>query len=117
MLQKVLRLIISKKKKGWKEVVKFFSFDFNPIYTNDRHSSKKNWGFSFVKSVLFHFDLCNSQIITLLLYFLGILEFQVVGNLVSIQLTDIVNISFWNSKLVSKNLFRFSSNINLMLWW
>ena len=41
--------------------------------------------FSFVKSVLIRFDLCKSPIITLRLYFLGILEFQGVGNLVSLR--------------------------------
>ena len=41
--------------------------------------------FSFVKSVLVRFDLCKSPIITLPLYFLSILEFQGVDNLVSLQ--------------------------------
>ena len=38
-----------------------------------------------VKSVLILFDLCKSPIITLRSYFLGILEFQGVINLVSLQ--------------------------------
>ena len=41
--------------------------------------------FSFVKWELIRFDLGKSPIIFLLLYFLGILELQGVGNLVSIS--------------------------------
>ena len=50
--------------------------------------------FSFVKSVLTRFDLCKSPIVTLRLYFLGILEFQGVGNLVSLWWTDVIKIHF-----------------------
>ena len=41
--------------------------------------------FLFVKSVLVHFDLCKSQIITLTSYILGISEAKGVGNLVSLR--------------------------------
>ena len=72
--------------------------------------------FSFVKSVLVRFDLCKSPIITLPLYFLSILEFQGVDNLVSLQWADVIKIPFWNSKLVSKKPLGFGSNVNLLIF-
>ena len=46
---------------------------------------------SLVKSVLIRLDLWKSPILTLRLYFLGILDFQGVGNLVSLRWTDNLN--------------------------
>ena len=50
--------------------------------------------FPFVKSELIYFDLFESPMITLLVYFLGILDFQGVGDLVSLQWTNVIKISF-----------------------
>ena len=70
-----------------------------------------------MKLVLIRCDLCKSPIITLRLYFLGIFKFQGVANLVSFKWTDVIKTAFWNSKLVSRNLFGFSSDGNYLRHW
>ena len=58
-----------------------------------------------MKSEVILFDLRISLMITLRLYFLGILESQGTPNFVSLRRIDVIKIPFWISKLVSKNFF------------
>ena len=57
-----------------------------------------------MKSVIIRFGLCKSPIFTLHLYFFGILEFQGIGNLVSLRLSDLIKIPQY-SYLIMVNLF------------